>query len=265
VALTGATAQSLLGATITPVTGTAVTENDTSNPSAAISGATLLSGAATTGSTDLATGITTGDTLVVNGTTFTFTAGTTSGTTIGIGDTLTHLLSAIDTVAGGTSSVSAGGAITIGAGANGLTLSGGALTKLGLSTIAAGDGLAGQTLSIGATGGGTATAITFGLGQGQVSTLNGLNSALAVDNLQATIDSSTGKISITTSNDAASSTIAGLSGSAALTGGAFYNTVTTKAFAAAAPVADPNSQASRAALVGQYNNVLAQINTTAQD
>ena len=34
---------------------------------------------------------------------------------------------------------------------------------------------------------------------------------------------------------------------------------------AAAPVADPNSQATRASLVAQYNKVLQQINTTAQD
>jgi flagellin-like hook-associated protein FlgL len=34
---------------------------------------------------------------------------------------------------------------------------------------------------------------------------------------------------------------------------------------ALAPVADPNSQAQRASLVAQYNNVLTQINTTAQD
>ena len=33
----------------------------------------------------------------------------------------------------------------------------------------------------------------------------------------------------------------------------------------AAPVADPNSQATRASLVAQYNQVLQQINTTAQD
>ncbi len=32
-----------------------------------------------------------------------------------------------------------------------------------------------------------------------------------------------------------------------------------------APVADPNSQATRIGLVAQYNNVLQQINTTAQD
>jgi flagellin len=263
--LSGATATNLLGASTNAVSGNALVA-DTTGTTAAITGTTLLSGAAGTASNDLATGITTGDTLVVNGTTFTFTAGSTSGTTIGIGDNLNHLLSAIDAVAGGTSSVSSSGAITFGAGAtNGLTINGSALAKLGLSS-SVGDSLAGQTLSIGATGGGTATSITFGFGQGQVSTLNGLNAALAGDNLQATIDSSTGKINITTTNDAASSTIGLISGSAATTSGAaFYNTSTSKGIAAAAPVVDPNAQAARASLVSQYNNVLAQINTTAQD
>jgi flagellin len=260
-ALSNATATDLLGVANATVTSSA----ETSSLGTAISGSTLLSGPATT-SNDLTTGFAVGDTLVVNGTSFTFTtASTSSGTSIGIGDTVNDLLSAIDKVSGGTSSIGANGAITLNAGANGLTLSGTALSKLGLSAVS-GDGLAGETLTIGATGGGTATNITFGLGQGQISTLNGLNSALAANNLQATIDSATGKLSITTTNDAASSTIGALSGSATSTSGtAFYNTTTSAALAAAAPVADPNSQASRAALVSQYNNVLAQINTTAQD
>jgi len=131
------------------------------------------------------------------------------------------------------------------------------LAKIGLS--ATGDGLAGQTLAIAATGGGTATSITFGLGTGQVSTLNQLNSALAANNLQATIDSSTGKINITTSNDAASSTIGAVTGTSTVSGQAFYG------LTPAAAVADPTSQQQRASLVSQYNNVLAQINTTAQD
>src|SRR5207248_4015151 len=135
----------------------------------------------------LATAVTTADTLVVNGTTFTFIAGSTStGTNIGIGDTVTHLLSAISTATGVTSSITAG-AITLTPPAAGLTLSGSVLAKLGLSTV--GDGLSGQTLTIGATGGGTATSITFGLGTGQVSSLNDLNSKLAANNLQASIDS----------------------------------------------------------------------------
>jgi flagellin len=105
-AITGATANNLLGAG-TSVTGTAVQNNLTAP--ANITGATTLSGAANTNS--LSTAITTGSTLVVNGTTFTFVAGSTSsGTNIGVGDTVSDLLKAIDTVTGATtaSSVSNG-------------------------------------------------------------------------------------------------------------------------------------------------------------
>jgi flagellin len=256
--LTGATATSLLGASVTPVSGNVIKTD--SATSAAITGATLLSGAGGTASTDLATGITVGDTLVVNGTTFTFTASSTSsGTTIGIGDSLSNLLTAIDSVAHGTSSVT-NGVVTIGATVSGLTLSGTALAKLGLSQV--GDGLAGQTLTVASTGGGAQTSITFGLGAGQVQSLNDLNAQLAANNLQASVDT-TGHINIITTNDAASSTIGVLGGTAATSGGAFWSG--TAAYAGAAPVVDPNSQNTRANLVSQYNNVLAQINTTAQD
>ncbi len=122
-------------------------------------------------------------------------------------------------------------------------------------------GLGGETLVIAATGGGTATNITFGTAAGQISTLNQLNTALATNNLQATI-STTGVINIVTSDDAASSTIAtigAITGTATGTGSAFANAVGEPA------VLDPNSQATRANLVSQYNNVLQQINTTSQD
>ncbi|SHH61748.1 flagellin [Bradyrhizobium erythrophlei] len=115
--------------------------------------------------------------------------------------------------------------------------------------------LTNETLTIAATGGGTATNISFGTGAGQVSTLNGLNAALAANNLQASIDT-TGRINIVTTNDAASSTIGTIGGTA---------TAFTSAVAPAAPVVDPNSQATRNSLVAQYNNVVNQINTTAQD
>jgi flagellin len=263
--ITGATANNLLGTTGTnaTVTGSAV-NNDNSTP-AAISGSTLLSGTGSSTSNDLASGITTGDTLTVDGTTFTFVAGTTSsGTNIGIGDTVTHLLAAIDAVTGAsTASSVAGGKVVLSTGTTqNLVLAGSALTKLGLTAATTNLGapaLSGETLTIGATGGGTATSITFGTGTGQISTLNGLNAALAANNLQATIDSSTGKISITTSNDAASSTIGTVGGTSSLSGQAFTG------LTPAAAVADPTSQAQRASLVAQYNNVLAQINTTAQD
>jgi flagellin len=262
-AITGATANNLLGTGYTnaTVTGTAV-NNDNLAGAAAITGATLLSGTAASGSNDLASSITTGDTLTVDGTTFTFVAGTSSsGTNIGVGDTVTHLLAAIDAVTGAsTASTVSSGKIVLSTGtAQDLVIGGSALAKLGLTaatTARVPPALSGETLTIGATGGGTATSITFGTGAGQVSTLNQLNAALAANNLQ---DSSTGKINITTSNDAASSTIGTIGGTAAASG-AVFNGLT-----AAAAVADPTSQAQRSSLVAQYNNVLAQINTTAQD
>jgi flagellin-like hook-associated protein FlgL len=79
---------------------------------------------------------------------------------------------------------------------------------------------------------------------------------LAAGNLSATLDSSN-KLVITTTNDAASSTIG------AVTVGSTPGTATFGA--AAAPVADAASQAIRSNLVSQYNNIIAQITTTAQD
>jgi len=111
----------------------------------------------------------------------------------------------------------------------------------------------GDVLAIAATGGGTATSITFGANE----SLAQLNTALAANNLSASLDSSNHLV-ITTTNDAASSTIGAVTYTN--TGG---GTVTFGAVAA--PVADPNSQTTRANLVAQYNNVLTQINTTAQD
>jgi flagellin-like hook-associated protein FlgL len=111
----------------------------------------------------------------------------------------------------------------------------------------------GDVLAIAATGGGTATSITFGASE----TLAQLNAALAPNNLSASLDNSN-KLVITTTNDAASSTIGAITytntGGGTLTFGAV-----------AAPVADPPSQTVRSNLVSQYNNVIAQITTTAQD
>ncbi len=109
----------------------------------------------------------------------------------------------------------------------------------------------GGTLSIAGTNGIPAFSITFGTSE----SLAQLNTALAASNLTASLNSSN-QLVITTTNDAASSTI----GAVSLTGGG------TATFGiAVAPVADPSSQAIRANLVTQYNNVIAQITTTAQD
>ena len=123
---------------------------------------------------------------------------------------------------------------------------------------AATGGLTGQTLNNTATSGGTATNITFGTALGQVSDINELNAALLPNNLQASIDT-TGAITITTANDAASSTIGTIGGTAAGAGNLFNGLTAT------IPVVDSNSQATRANLVSQYNNIIQQIKTTSQD
>ena len=237
---------------------------------AALAGTTLLTGTSSSSNGALTTGFTAGDTLTVDGTTLTFVTGAAGANQISTTGTVASLLAAIDTASGATvaSSIS-GGAIALHTGTvNGvLSISSSdsaALTSLGLTggvsqaATGAGPSLSGKTLSIAATGGGTATNITFGTGAGQVSSLNQLNTALAANNLQATIDP-TGIITLTTSNNAASSTIGAITGTATVAGQAFAG------LTALAPVADPNAQATRAGLIAQYNNILKQIDTTSQD
>jgi len=276
-AIAGANANNLLGTSQnSTVTGSTI-KNDNSS-SVDITTATQLVGTAGSSSNDLATAITSGSTLTIDDKTITFSTGQTTITsdgnndyTIGIGpgSTLTvgNVLSTIDAITGAStaSTVNGSGQIVLSTGTTqNLVISGtgNALTELGIAATTINltpPALSGQTLTIGATGGGIATNITFGTATGEISTLNQLNTALAANNLQATIDT-TGRINITTSNDAASYTIGAIGGSAAIGSTTpFYNLM------AAAPVVDPNSQSQRASLVAQYNNVLAQINTTAQD
>jgi flagellin-like hook-associated protein FlgL len=110
----------------------------------------------------------------------------------------------------------------------------------------------GETLAIAATGGGTATSFTFGA----TTSLAQLNTALAANNLSASLDASNNLVLTATSNDAFSSPVGAITLGAA---------GTTTFGAVAAPTADPASQAIRASLVGQYNNIITQITTTAQD
>jgi hypothetical protein len=164
------------------------------------------------------------------------------------------------------SSIDGNGKLNLSTGTQNLTIaagSGNALAALGLTAGTTADSsLQGQTLNIASTEGGTATSITFGTdaAAGQVSTLNQLNADLASNNLQASI-STTGQISITTTNNAASATIGQITGTATASGSPFANANAS----ISAPVVDPNSQATRESLVSQYNTVIQQINTTAQD
>jgi flagellin len=112
---------------------------------------------------------------------------------------------------------------------------------------------AGDVLTIASTGGGTPTSITFGANE----SLDQLNAALGPNNLSAGLDANN-KLVITTLNDAASKTIGAVTYTN--TGG---GTVTFGAVNP--PIADVNSQVTRANLVAQYNNIIAQITTTSQD
>jgi flagellin-like hook-associated protein FlgL len=110
----------------------------------------------------------------------------------------------------------------------------------------------GDILSIAAAPGVPAFTITFGASE----SLAQLNTALAASNLTASLDNNN-KLVITTTNDAASSTIGAVTYTG--TGTATFSTP------ASAPVADAASQAIRSNLVSQYNNVITQISNTAAD
>src|SRR4029079_10942347 len=111
---------------------------------------------------------------------------------------------------------------------------------------------AGQTIIFAANGALPALTVTIGASE----SLDQLNAALSAGNITASLDSSN-KLVFTTTNDAASSTIG------AVTVG---STPGTASFGAAtAPVADAASQAIRSSLVKQYNDIITQISTTAQD
>jgi flagellin-like hook-associated protein FlgL len=112
---------------------------------------------------------------------------------------------------------------------------------------------------------GPALTLTFSnvIGAGNVNSLDALNSALATAGIGIVGSiSSTGFLTFTSSNDAASQTIT-------TTGTAAPNSVsitgTTAAAGVVAPIADTASQTTRANLVAQYNNIIAQITTTSQD
>jgi flagellin len=181
------------------------------------------------------------------------------------------------TTVGTASSISASGVLQISTGTTAdlsIIGTGNALSALGLTgntgtgtnftagRAAAPGSLSGKTLTFTSFNGGTAVNVTFGDGSnGTVKTLDQLNAALLANNLSATIDS-TGKLTISTTNDYASSTLG-----SAIAGGAIGGTLTTAISftTATAPVVDISAQAVRSNLVSQFNGILSQITTTAQD
>ncbi|MHC2377753.1 flagellin [Bradyrhizobium liaoningense] len=175
------------------------------------------------------------------------------------------------------SSINASGQLKLSTGINAdlsITGTGNALNALGLagntgtaSAFSAArtsgiGGISGKTLTFTSFNGGTAVDVTFGDGtNGTVKTLDQLNSKLQANNLSATIDAN-GLLTISTTNDYASSTI-GSSAAGGAIGGTLTSSLTFST--ASTPVQDVVAQTARANLVSQYNNILNQIDTTAQD
>jgi len=174
------------------------------------------------------------------------------------------------------SSIASSGALQISTGTTSdLTISGSGntLAALGLngntgnaptftaSRAAAPGGISGTTLTFTSFNGGTPINLTFGDGTGgTIKTLDQLNAALAPNNLTATLDTS-GKLTISASNDYASSTLGGAAG------GVLGGTVTSALIwtAPSAPVADGNALATRQSLQNDYVSLLTQIDQLAKD
>ncbi|WP_407188901.1 DUF1522 domain-containing protein [Bradyrhizobium centrosematis] len=175
------------------------------------------------------------------------------------------------------SSVNSSGQLALSTGVNAdlsITGTGNALSAFGLSgntgtataftaarTSGVG-GISGKTLTFTSFNGGTPVNVTFGDGtNGTVKTLDQLNAQLQANHLTATIDAN-GVLTVTTVNEYASSTLG-----SSTAGGTVGGTITgVLAFTTAQPpVQDPVAQTARSNLVNQFNNILAQIDTTSQD
>jgi flagellin len=144
----------------------------------------------------------------------------------------------------------------------GLTGATGTDTSFSAVRTAGAGGINGKTLTFSSFNSGAAVSVTFGDGTGgTVKTLDQLNTSLQANNLTATIDSG-GKLTISATNDYASSTLGTVAA-----GGAIGGTITSALnfTTPTAPVIDGAAQAVRSNLVKQYNDILAQITTTSQD
>ncbi|WGR74024.1 MULTISPECIES: DUF1522 domain-containing protein [unclassified Bradyrhizobium] len=144
----------------------------------------------------------------------------------------------------------------------GLTGSTGTGTAFTASRSPGAGSISGKTLTFTAFNGGTPVNVTFGDGtNGTVKTLDQLNSQLQANHLTATIDAN-GVLTITTVNEYASSTL-GSSTAGGVVGGTITGVVSFTT--AQPPIQDPVAQTARSNLVNQFNNILAQIDTTSQD
>jgi flagellin-like hook-associated protein FlgL len=121
-----------------------------------------------------------------------------------------------------------------------------------------------------ATGAATTITVTDTVAAGNVNSIDGFNAALTSAGLGLTASlASDGSITLTSSNDNASQTLTtgatAVANNIAISGTDTATLVTPTGGTAGAPVADPASQAIRKSLVNQYNDIITQITTTAQD
>jgi flagellin len=121
-----------------------------------------------------------------------------------------------------------------------------------------------------ATGAATTITVSSTVAAGNVNSITAFNAALTTAGLGLTASlASDGSITLTSSNDNASQTLTtgttAVANNIAISGTDTATLVTPTGGTAGAPVADPNSQSIRQSLVSQYNNIITQITTTAQD
>src|SRR5215212_3823680 len=105
-----------------------------------------------------------------------------------------------------------------------------------------------------------------GTGTATVKTLDQLNSVLASNNVavSGSVSSTADTLTFTSTNDSASQTLT-KTGTAPTGAGVDITAATATVGTVNAAVADATSQATRTNLVSQYNNIITQIGTTAQD
>jgi len=147
-------------------------------------------------------------------------------------------------------------------------------TGAGTGTITAADlntgKLAGAVITFKTSTGTLAVTIgaTFATGTGTatVKTLDQLNSVLASNNVavSGSVSSTADTLTFTSTNDSASQTLT-KTGTAPTGAGVDITAATATVGTVNAAVADATSQATRTNLVSQYNNIITQIGTTAQD
>jgi len=228
--------------------------------------ATKVTGTFVPTATSLATalGFATGDSFTVNG----------QSVSIAAGDNVTSIAQKVSTATNGTVSATfdatnrkfnftaadANTAITFGNGSTATSLVSNLGYSVGKTSFAAGLGAANSTSALKnntltvTVGSGSSTTFTFGTAPGQISTLTQLNASLATVNAQASIDSVTGKIAITSTNDYGADNL-----TVAVSGGSAFSAGVSSA------IIGGDGASTRTGLVSTYNNLLNQVNQLASD